>query len=197
MRAAYEYFTTHGWSPAQAAGILGHLSGESGTNLDPDSFNSAGGGMGARGIGQWRGPRILAFRRMFGHDPLDQSVPRDQRFREQLAFVDWELANTERAAGTALHGATDPGAAADLAMRLYGRGEPWLASRAPAGQRIYQQFGGPPGGSFDDVMKRLRIQVDVNASPGTHASASVTDAPAGATVDPPRVRQAMPSRLDR
>lgn len=115
QRQAYEYFVGRGWTPAQAAGIVGHLTGESGTGLNIDAFNPEGGGRGAMGIGQWRGPRIAAFERMYGRTP--QGAPLEQ----QLEFVDWELRNTERAQGDALRNTNDPREAADLMFRRYGR----------------------------------------------------------------------------
>lgn len=142
-RAAYDYFVAQGWSPSQAAGLVGHLSGESGRGLNPNSFNAAGGGQGARGIGQWRGERIDNFRRLYGHDPLDPNIPEDQRFREQVAFVHWELTQGgERGAGMLIRGASTAGEAADIALRRYGRGEPNLPSRAPLGEYYSREFQG-------------------------------------------------------
>lgn len=141
QRTAYEFLTGRGWSPAQAAGIVGHLSGESGQNLNTESFNPAGGGQGAMGIGQWRGPRIEQFRRMHGgRSPMQASL------EEQLNFVDWELRNTESAAGQALRGARDPAEAADIVFRRYGRPEardPTGAARGESAARVLREMGGP------------------------------------------------------
>lgn len=43
-----------------AAGVVGNAMAESGPNLDPMAYNSAGGGRGANGIIQWRGARLKA-----------------------------------------------------------------------------------------------------------------------------------------
>lgn len=56
-RAAMDYFISQGWTPEQAAGIVGNLQQESGPNLDPNIHNSAGGNLGAYGLAQWRGDR--------------------------------------------------------------------------------------------------------------------------------------------
>lgn len=56
--SAFNYFTSQGYTPEQASGIVGNLMAESGSRLDPTAFNTAGGGNGAFGIAQWRGPRL-------------------------------------------------------------------------------------------------------------------------------------------
>jgi hypothetical protein len=54
----YNYFLNKGMSPAQAAGITGNLMVESYPEINPSAFNPEGGGKGAFGIAQWRGPRL-------------------------------------------------------------------------------------------------------------------------------------------
>lgn len=69
-----------GLNPEQAAGIAAGIVAES--RGDPRAFNSAGGGNGALGIGQWRGPRQAALKARYGASPtLDQ----------QLDFLVYEL----------------------------------------------------------------------------------------------------------
>ena len=46
-----------GYTPEQAAGIVGNLQAESGQGIDPYAYNPEGGGNGANGIAQWRGSR--------------------------------------------------------------------------------------------------------------------------------------------
>ena len=58
VSSAFNYFTSQGYTPEQASGIVGNLMAESGSRLDPTAFNTAGGGNGAFGIAQWRGPRL-------------------------------------------------------------------------------------------------------------------------------------------
>jgi len=55
---AYKYFKGQGFTDAQAAGIVGNLMTESYAQIDPNAYNPAGGGMGAYGIAQFRGPRL-------------------------------------------------------------------------------------------------------------------------------------------
>lgn len=81
---AVNYLTQKkGWSRVAAIGIAGNLFGESG--LKPGSFNKAGGGQGAQGIAQWRGPRIKDIEAKFGKKIGDMSL------YEQLDAVDFEL----------------------------------------------------------------------------------------------------------
>ena len=113
QRFAHDYFRKQGWDEDQTAGILAYIQAESGFRTN--AFNPAGGGQGAVGIGQWRGPRIERFKKIFGHDPRD--APLD----EQITFFEWELEHTEKGAANALRQTHDPGAAADTVTKLFGR----------------------------------------------------------------------------
>lgn len=108
---AIAYFEGQGWSRAQAVGIVANLDAESG--MDPN-INQIGGGPGY-GLAQWEGPRQADFREWAGKDIRQSS------FAEQLEFIQWELNNTEAAAGRALRGADDPGEAASIVTRRYER----------------------------------------------------------------------------
>lgn len=68
-----------GLTPAQALAVAANAQRESG--LNPAATNLAGGGAGARGLFQWRGPRLKAFQAMFGKNPEQASVD------EQLDFI--------------------------------------------------------------------------------------------------------------
>lgn len=68
-----------GLTPAQALAVTANAERES--SLDPTAVNKAGGGQGARGLFQWRGPRLAAFQQMFGKSPNEASVD------EQLDFI--------------------------------------------------------------------------------------------------------------
>jgi len=107
---AQAFFESKGWSPAQAAGIVGNLVVESG--LRTDAFNQ---GENAYGIAQWRAPRQAIFKQVYGKD-IKQS-----NFQEQLDFVNWELNNSEAAAGNALRGATTAADAAMIVDKQYER----------------------------------------------------------------------------
>lgn len=76
-----------GYTAEQSAGILGCLQVESGTGLNTKAFNSAGGGQGAYGIAQWRGPRqesLRAFANQYGNGEID-------RIEVQLGYLVKEL----------------------------------------------------------------------------------------------------------
>lgn len=92
---AFNYFQSQGWSPEQAAGILGNLQQES--NLRPNAVGDNGT---AFGIAQWRGPRrqgLETFAKGAGSDPGD--------FSTQLQFIQNELMGPESRAGQALKAA--------------------------------------------------------------------------------------------
>jgi hypothetical protein len=78
------------------------------------NISQIGGGPGY-GLAQWEGPRQADFADWAGKD-IRQST-----FAEQLEFIQWELSNTEAAAGRALRSANDPGEAASIVTRLYER----------------------------------------------------------------------------
>ena len=108
---AISFFTGKGWTKEQAAGIVGNLSYES-DGLNP----SASGDNGlAYGLGQWHPDRQYTFQRIFGKS-IKQST-----FQDQLAFVDWELRNTEQYAGYQLKNATSVDAATKTIMQYYER----------------------------------------------------------------------------
>ncbi len=109
---AYQYLKSKGWTDAQAAGIVGNLMAESGTSLNP---NSQGDGGRAYGIAQWHPDRQSKFTSVFGKDI------RNSTFEEQMAFVDWELNNSEKRAGSMLRSATDAASAAAIVDQHYER----------------------------------------------------------------------------
>lgn len=121
-KEAVQYFISKGWTPAQAAGIVGNLQAESGANLQT---NAVGDGGQAYGIAQWHPDRQANFKRAFGKDI------RQSRFKEQLAFVQWELENTESRAAAELRKATTPQQAAAIVDQFYER-----SSGAHRGKRI-------------------------------------------------------------
>jgi len=90
-KKAIEFFISKGWKPEQAIGITANIQGES-------SFNTStvGDGGVAYGLGQWHPDRQANFAKAFGKSIKGSS------FEEQLAFVDWELKNTEARAGSLL-----------------------------------------------------------------------------------------------
>lgn len=111
-KEAIQFFISKGWTPAQAAGIVGNLQAESGANL---KTNAVGDGGKAYGIAQWHPDRQANFSKAFGKDI------RDAGFKEQLAFVQWELENSEKNAANMLRQAKTPEDAAYLFDKYYER----------------------------------------------------------------------------
>jgi hypothetical protein len=56
-----------GLTDAEARGVAAGIASESAN--DPAAFNKEGGGQGAFGLGQWRGPRLAALRKRYGDNP--------------------------------------------------------------------------------------------------------------------------------
>jgi hypothetical protein len=76
------------YSSAAIAGILGYTGEETGGTWNPASYNPynpTGVGMGARGVGQWRGDRIMAFVAKYGHTPDKGTL------EEQAEFIKYEF----------------------------------------------------------------------------------------------------------
>lgn len=112
--AALGFFQSQGWSKEQSAGIVGNLLAESA--LDPKAFNPAGGGQGAKGVAQWRGPRLKDFE-AFAGKAIEASTLDDQ-----LKFVHHEMTEgKERRAGDLLKAAKTAAEAADVVVRHYER----------------------------------------------------------------------------
>jgi len=106
MSTAMNYFMTQGWSTVQAAALVGNLMQES--NLKPRAINPSSG---ATGIAQWLGARLTALK----------SIPNWQDLQTQLAYVNWELQNSEKAARDALLQTTDLQSATLIVRRKYER----------------------------------------------------------------------------
>lgn len=109
---AIRYFISKGYTPAQAAGIIGNLKVESGIDLN---HTLTGDGGKAYGLAQWHPNRQANFRRVFKKDIRQSTLD------EQLAFIHWELQNTERRAGQMLSTARTPEAAARIFDKYYER----------------------------------------------------------------------------
>jgi hypothetical protein len=121
-----------GYSPAQAAGVIGNLQQESGSRLDPNVVGDKGT---AFGIAQWRGPRFEELQRFASQANKDWRDP-----VLQTDFIDYELKNSERRAGDLLRSAKTP----EEAVRAF------VAFERPAGFR----WGAPEGAhGFDNRLK--------------------------------------------
>jgi hypothetical protein len=107
---AQAFFQSKGWTKEQAAGIVGNLVVESRLKTD-----AVGDGGQAYGIAQWHPPRQAKFKEVYRKDIRNSS------FQEQLEFVNWELNNSEKAAGNALRKATTASEAATIVDEKYER----------------------------------------------------------------------------
>jgi hypothetical protein len=147
QRAAYamEYFMRRGRTPAQAAGIVANLIGESGVNLDiraKGDFDEKKRVYTAHGIAQWRHERVANFARVNGGKQIQDST-----FEEQLNFVEWELKNTHNGAGRELNKSRTPQEAATAITYHYERpfdkaGD--AIKRGVVAAQLYAQFSGDP-----------------------------------------------------
>jgi uncharacterized protein (DUF2345 family) len=116
VRVAHKFFIDKGLTPEQSAGIVGNLMQESGPSINPTAHNRTGGGKGARGIAQWRNPRIQPFFDRYGKDILEGT------FAEQLDYIWWELNEKPDFWGlNALKKATTPTEAATIVENKYER----------------------------------------------------------------------------
>lgn len=109
-KSIIEYFKSKGWSEAQAKGIAANVMRES--KGDPNAVGDNGQ---AYGVAQWHPDRQAMFKNVMGGDIKGSS------FEKQLAFIDWELKNSESQAGNYLKRANDPGAAAKVVSMFYER----------------------------------------------------------------------------
>jgi hypothetical protein len=149
LSRAINFFKDNGFSDASAVGIASGLFSES--NLDTNSFNGAGGGQGAIGIGQWRGNRIQKFQELYGKPLKGSSID------EQLQYVLWELQNGEpqsKAAGKQLlAGGLSPRGAAGTFVGGFER-------PGPSGQASDMRTAGP----LADQLASLIPQQNVDSS---------------------------------
>lgn len=133
---AMAYFMSRGWTKEQAAGIVSNLIRES--NLRE---GVPGDGGLAYGIGQWHPDRQANFRRAMGKDIRGSS------YAEQLAFVDWELNNTEKAAGDRLRASRTARDSGGIVSRYYERPKDVygnMADRAALAEKIAMETANRP-----------------------------------------------------
>jgi hypothetical protein len=119
MAQAMRYYTGMGYSPAQAAGIVGNLTAES--SLNPSAVGDKGTSF---GMMQAHNERAQALRNYGGSNWRD--------FQTQLGFVPHELSGPESAAGRALNKAQNVEQATQ-AMIGYERPQGWTADNPTAG----------------------------------------------------------------
>ncbi len=102
-RQAMEFFIKKGWSPHQAAGIVGNLIQESGLKTGAINPGDGADGSNSIGVAQWNSDRARAFQAYAA-----QNGGNANDLATQLAFVDHELGTSENTAGQALRRASNP-----------------------------------------------------------------------------------------
>ena len=135
---AYNYFTSKGLTPVQAAGLTGNLLYESGGYLSPYA-KQQGGGPG-RGIAQWevgdsRYDGLLAFAKSKGKTASD--------FKTQVQYVWHELTTTETGSLKSIKAATTISAATTIVESQYERPDPsqaHLPDRIRDANLIFDRF---------------------------------------------------------
>ncbi|VIO73905.1 hypothetical protein CI41S_40140 [Bradyrhizobium ivorense] len=142
-RTAFDYFVRQGLTPAQAAGIVGNLQGESGQGLDPNAISRGDGrdGSDSIGIGQWNSGRAAALKAY----AASKGVPWND-LNAQLEFLHGELKGPESGAYSALTAARTPEEAGQ-AMLAFERPKDWnkpgaYPERARYAAKAFAAYGG-------------------------------------------------------
>lgn len=118
-RQAMQFFVGKGYTPAQAAGIVGNLMHESGLNTGATNPGDGADGSNSIGVAQWNADRakgLQTFAQQMGGNPNDLMT--------QLAYVEHELQGPESRTREALLAAQDP-IAATKAFVGYERPQGW------------------------------------------------------------------------
>lgn len=151
-----QYLVANGMTVQQAAAVAASIQRESG--FDPTAINREGGGQGARGLAQWRGARINAFRARFGMTP-DQAT-----WQQQLDFLTADPYE-RHLLNKSLSG---PGGAAELGTRFSkifeGHGKAQEdARRGVLAQQLAQQYN-PVTGTASGLQIAINGPVTVQAN---------------------------------
>lgn len=113
---ALRYFQNKGFTPEQAAGIVGNLQAESGVKLNPAAVGDGGK---AWGIAQWHPARRAIWEKATGKQwRIDGTEP---NFDEQIVFIMYELQRTESRAMKRLRATTSVEDAAIVFDKYYER----------------------------------------------------------------------------
>lgn len=151
---AFDYFVKQGWTPVQAAAIVGNLQQESGAGLDANALrkNDAGPGNHSMGIGQWNRDRLSALQSY----AASQKKPWND-FETQLGFVQHELGGAESPVAARLKKAGDL-QSATAAFIGYERPQGWSPQNPMAGHGFGNRlnnatalFNGNPNASSGPV----------------------------------------------
>lgn len=168
VETAWRFLRGKGLSPAQAAGVIGSMQGESGQGLDPTATNPNGG---AFGIAQWLGGRKSAL--MAQKDPSS--------LHTQLNHLWSELQGPESAALKALRATHTPADAAVAWQKVYERGAPFeqkYDQRAANARNVFSSLKGVGGSTALGDMLATPPGSDSSTS---HEAPAVQQGDAGAT----------------
>lgn len=184
---AMQWLLKKGYAPHQAAAMVGHGVQESG--LRTDAVGDAGT---AKGIFQWRGPRLAGLQSFAAASGMDPN-----NIDTQLGFMDHELNTTERKAGDALRASTDVRGATRAGM-MFERPAGYTPDNPEAGHGWANRFG--------EASRLAGVPVDTSAAPAAMLRPSVLPAapaplaaaflPAGPPDDEFARRQAMAAAQD-
>ncbi len=144
-----------GWTREQATGIAANLKQES--NFNPAAVGDGGK---AYGIGQWHPDRQANFKKQYGKDMQGSTL------EEQLAFLQWELMNTEKAGGDKLRKTTNAQDAAE------------------AVSRHVERPGATPEARDMEAARRRAIAAAMHGIPGASQAAAGAGAQVAATARP-------------
>lgn len=162
---AMAYFTSHGWTPQQAAGIVANLTAESGLRTNASGDNGQ-----AYGIAQWHKDRQRAFEKFTGHSIQGSTLA------EQLAFVNHELQTSEKRAGIWLKRAGNAYSAGSLVSLMYERpagGQVEAERRASMAQQMVNAYVGAPRAA---AAKTANNTTTVTLNGGITVNTKATDA---------------------
>jgi hypothetical protein len=132
-KTVVDFMQEKGWSRAAAYGAASNIYQE--CTFRPNLYGDRGK---AYGLCQWQGVRQEQFAKVYGKPITEASA------EEQLAFMDWELRNTERKAGEKLraaHTAYEAGAVFSLYYERPKRKEMELHQRGRRAQDWYDEDG--------------------------------------------------------
>jgi hypothetical protein len=167
-KIAMKSLTDKGWTRMQAAAIIGNLTAES--YMNPNTPRGDGGT--AMGLAQWRFERLDKFEEIIGKHCEDASL------EEQLRFVDWELRNTHKKAGSLLKAAPDIEVATAAVDKYYERSAGHhLERRIKFAREALEKYGRPEE-------KELNEQLEVGIEDSMDASDPLTATQPGNTNDP-------------
>lgn len=134
---AYRYFIDNGFTPAQAAGLVGNLQAESGKDLNPAAFNPDDKGKPAYGIAQWRDTRADDFKAKYGVYPNEATLD------QQLEFMMYEFNGKEKNAYAKIKEAPSAAAAAAAVDKYYERSDgKAISDRIGNANKLFDIFTG-------------------------------------------------------